>query len=434
MTPDVLLPVSYFLNSFVFLAFGSMLCSIIGMNLLFPHRHSLVLCWVYAIAKAALGAVMDVMEVFHLGGVMVDVVWSLAALTSIVVFIVLYYTWEGPFFRIWIGALYNSIIALIALIMSLLAVNTLFGFGVSINRLQPFGVYTIAITCLMLALFMLFIRALRPVGRAITDQPIANEGALMVACYSLSVVASVTNIRMDGESEIYVAVVQALLFLLVGLALVGYLWRRQWRRSRQLARRRAVISSYEDAVCSQAAFLESSRDMLDGLAGRIMHVEAGNVRGELNVHLETLRETSNRLRFGTYSDNAMLDVALLSFEEKFRAMGYGVLYEVSPLASADVRVVLSALALLEWTSQLCVPGAGGDESAGPSDAPLSRSMEFRAFRKANQLMFEAKVPVSMGRRVSRRALAGRLPDGTRVVMVSRAGYVLTAGIAVGVNR
>jgi hypothetical protein len=219
------------------------------------------------------------------------------------------------------------------------------------------------------------------------------------------------------------------LLLLPALAVfVAFEWQRVRKEHAYLARSKAIMAQCDEALRSQSSFLTGSRAMLDGLRARITHVQSEGQREDLQRHLDELLAVCNRLRFGTYSDNPALDVVLLSYEQRFTEAGVRVDYQISPLNCNGEHVALNAQALLEWALQGYLRSDDA-KNRMPRQDGLGPQLKFRAFRRANQLLFEVLLSTGNGYMPYVRS-SDRLPVSGTVVSEWRKDGMLGARLLV----
>ncbi|MBE6470889.1 MAG: hypothetical protein E7000_04175 [Coriobacteriaceae bacterium] len=378
---------SVFLNSMCLLT-GGIACAYIAMSTFFAKRHSPHLFFVYFILKMFAVAAVDTMRWFSLGDTMACIVGEIAiAAFGLLVIAVTYYTWDGSLVKIGLMGILVDFIAGFAMVGAVLASNAMFGKGLVVQYAGYLHPATAVAGCLMVAFFLALLQITKPLGRSFVGRSFKHEAVLLCFVFANIVFAAtsrVWGIQHDAVSNFTGPFV--LTFLCAPLAVGYFVLRVREARKRRiyLARAQYLMSACDDAVRRQSLFLEKSRTTLDGLAARIDRVEGAAEREDLRRYLDGLQSICDSLRFGTYSDNPVLDTVLLSYEEKFKAMGADVSFRVSPLATTSERVAIAAQELLEWAVRR-MPSTCGERT--------SRTVRFRAFRRANAVFLELNAPL-----------------------------------------
>ncbi|MDO4401217.1 MAG: hypothetical protein Q4D27_09775 [Coriobacteriia bacterium] len=389
MPVDPLAFASVFLNSFCALC-GGIACAFLCMKSLFKQRHSLAIFFGFFFVKMSAQSVFDAMRWFGLGGDWPDTLGHalVLVLAGIIIFIN-WYVWESSLLKVGVAGVFADALSAFPMVFSLALVNLLRGEGPFVTYIGPFGPWSLVRPLLMVGAFWILLRLVLPLLRRFVNHDFKYERLwLILFCLFMAFDMSTQLPNVDDSLNVVYSpsYFSAILMLPIGL-LVYVLAKRRMARKRgeRLARTRALMAACDDALRDQSAFLESSRKTLDEVANRIDELQADGVRDDLARYLNGMRATCDRLRFGTYSDNPALDVVLVNYEERFREAGVTVNYRISPLACAGEQPALSAQALLEWALHM----HAGEEPVG-----------LRAFRRANQVLFEIRVPARRARKLS----------------------------------
>ncbi|MDO4401045.1 MAG: hypothetical protein Q4D27_08885 [Coriobacteriia bacterium] len=408
MNGDALMLAGVFLNSFLFLM-SSFACAFMAMEAVFPRRRGLGVFVGYFLIKAIAVSTFDMLHWAGMdGGAVPAAEQGVMAIIGVAVLVVLYHTWDSSPLKLWVMALIMDVIAGLSKSCSLALCQIGFGLPFDLGYIGPFNPVSVLAPVFAAGFFWVLLQLMKPLARSIVTFEFKHERlwlALFIVlfaamqCWQLMTLGSIflTNFAMVYTlGTVMIPLVAA--FVAVRLHMAGV-------RSRRLERSRAIMAACDDALRAQSAQMDESRALLDDIAARIGRLEAGAEREGLARYLEELHATCNRLRFGTYSDNPALDVVLANYEERFRAFGVRVEYRVTPLACAGGQAALAAQTLLEWAY-----GALGDGAIRASS-----TLGFRAFRRANQLCFEIRVPLASAGKQPRPKLRGSLlPAGTIV--------------------
>ena len=381
MPVDPLAFASVFLNSFCTLC-GGITCAFLCMRALFEQRHSLVLFFGFFFVKMSLLATFDAMRWFELGGDWPDTLGQalIMVLAGIIIFIN-WYVWDSSLLKVGVAGVFADALSAFPMVFSLALVNMLRGEGAFVTYIGPFSLWSLVRPLLMVGAFWVLLRLVLPLLKRFVNHDFKYERLwLLLFCLFMAFDMSTQLPNVDDSLNVVYSPSYFSVIIMLPLGLGVYVFVRQRmarKRGERLARTRALMAVCDDALCNQSAFLEASRKTLDEVANRIDDLKAGGVRDDLARYLDEMRVTCDRLRFGTFSDNPALDVVLVNYEERFRAAGVLVSYRISPLACAGEQPALSAQALLEWALQM----HAGKEPVG-----------LRAFRRANQVLFEVRVP------------------------------------------
>lgn len=439
MTVDPLAFASVFLNSFCLLC-GGIACAFICMETVFERKHAPYLFFAFFAAKMGLIAVSDAMTWFDVRTEWLPTIGSASAVANAFAFFITYYCWKASLFKIGFAGFFADMVSALCMAPTLVAVNSVTGGEPLLSYIGEFGLDSLARPIIMVALFWMALRIAGPILRRLMAHEFKDERPLLfIFCLYLAYVVSTQVSNIDEAYNAVLTPTYQLVFFVLPVAVLLVAARQHIARMRMqhLIRVRDLVAECDDALREQAAFLEQSRDVLDNMAARIERLEAGGARDDLARYLDRLREVCERLRFGTYSDNPALDVVLVAYEERFREQGLQVSYTVSPLANAGEQPALAAQALLEWALLACTarkPRTRGGERAtdAKGQAKSAPGVELRAFRRANRLLFEAKVGGSSfgWAWVLRKRLESHVPAGCSIVALERADERLVARMLV----
>ena len=398
MPVDSLAFANVLFNSLIFLSSG-IVCAFLMMDTFFDRRHAPVLFFAYFLLKMLVVALFDALSFFGISGQDLQTFGEvLIALFGAGAYLMVYYTWDAGVAKLGLISIATDLLAGLAMVL----VVSFFSWACDVDAFQYIGYIdflTFAQPVLIVATFLVLMQLLKPVFRAIAQHDFKHEWAFTVLIFS--------NILFGATSRITVGRDEALWFFAGPLALAVCVlpvlilfmsseWRRVRRQREYLARSKAIMAACDAELRSQSFFLENSRAMLDGLRKRIEQVEVGGARDDLRVHLHALLSTCDRLRFGTYSDIPALDVVLLDYEKRFEGLGLRAKYRIAPLDSDGERVALAAQALLDWAYRVCVRSARIADKRNRT-FEVAPTVDFRVFRRVNQLFFEARVSVGGGR-------------------------------------
>ncbi|MDO4401047.1 MAG: hypothetical protein Q4D27_08895 [Coriobacteriia bacterium] len=382
MAIDPLAFASVLLNSFCMLC-GGIACAYLCMHAVFEKRHALYLFFGYFVMKMLLISACDAMRWFGVGGDWPDTTGQLIiSVVNVLVYFLNWYTWKTSLLKAGIAGIFADIISVFPMVFAMAIVNIALGAGPSVSYIGTFGIWSLARPLLMVGIFWVLLQFAMPLLKRFVLASFKHERFwLFLFSLYLAYVFSTQIPNVDSSFNAVYSPTYLLILLVLPAVLAYVLVQRHTERKRgeRLAHARALMAECDDALRAQSAFLDGSRRTLDELARRIECLQEGGARGDLACYLGDLRAACDRLRFGTYSDNPALDVVLVSYEERFRAAGVAVRYRISPLSCAGEGSALSAQALLEWALQ-----------AHEGESPV----DLRAFRRANQVLIEARVPVA----------------------------------------
>lgn len=396
---------SVFLNSMCLLA-GGIACAYLSMNTFFARRHAPYLFFAYFVLKMFAVATADTMRWFSLGDATTYLICEIIiAMFGVLVITVTYYTWDGSLAKVGLMGMLTDFIAGFAMVGAVLVSNVVFGVGPVLEYAGKLHPASAVSGCLMVVFFLLLLQIAKPLGRAIVNYSFKYERLVLIFVFAnivFSAVSRVSGVQDDTLADFTGPYMMMLFCVPLVIAFIVIRLHEERKRKLYLARCRYLMSACDDAIRSQSLFLEKSRDVLDGLAERIDRVESDATRKDLRRYLDDLQSVCDSLRFGTYSDNPVLDTVLMRYEEIFKAMGMGISFRVSPLSTASERVAIAAQELLEWAARL-VSSADGVNG--------SHEVQFRAFRRANKIFLELSAPrehpsVSHQSWLARRLLSG----------------------------
>ena len=374
---------SVFLNSMCLLA-GGIACAYISMNTFFAKRHAPYLFFAYFVLKMFSVAAVDTMRWFSLGDATANLIGEIViAVFGVLVIAVTYYTWDGSLAKVGLMGMLTDFVAGFAMVGAVFVSNTAFGREPILEYAGYLHPATVVSGCLMVAFFLLLLQVVKPLGRSLVKYSFKHEGLVLCFIFVNIVVSAVSRVSgfQDDTLADFTGPFMMMLFcvpLVIGF--VALRLHEERKRQLYLARCRYLMSACDDAVRNQSLFLERSRDVLDGLAARIDRVENDAERKDLRRYLDGLQSICDSLRFGTYSDNPVLDTVLMRYEEKFKAMGAHITFRVSPLSTTGEQVAIAAQELLEWAARLV------------SSADDVHEVQFRAFRRANRVFLELSTP------------------------------------------
>ena len=404
---------SVFLNSMCLLV-GGIACAYLSMSTFFVRRHSLYLFFGYFLLKMFTVAATDTVRWFHSDAVMLIAVGEvLVAFFGVTVIAVTYYTWDGSLAKVGLMGILTDFIASFALMGAVAFSNTVFGTGPVLEYVGYLHPAAAISGCLMVVFFIPLLQIAKPLGRSIVNYSFKHEGPVLFFVFGNIVFSAVTRLSgfRDGLLSDFTSPFLVMCFCVPLLVAYLMLRAREARRRRlYLARSRSLMSACNDAIRSQSEFLERSRDTLDSLALRIERIENDVVRDDFRRYLDGLQSICDSLRFGTYSDNPVLDTVLIRYEDRFKSAGVKVSYRISPLATSGQQVAIAAQELLDWAVRLMSSAANVDGAY---------EVQFRAFRRANQLFLELGVPQGHPAVTRRRWRARRLLSGATVVRAQR---------------
>ena len=409
MPVDSLAFANVLFNSLIFLSAG-IACAFLMMDALFERRHSPVLFFAYFFVKMLVVALFDALSFFGINGQELQAFGEiLIALFGVVAYLVLYYTWDSGIVKLGLISIAADLLTGLAMVLSVSIFSLVDGVG-ALQYVGYINTLTFVRPVLIVATFVVLVQFLNPVFRAIVQHDFRHEWVFAVLIFVNILFGATSRITIGCDETLWLfAGPLALSAFVLPVLLVFMLseWRRVRRQREYLSNSRAIMAACDAELHSQSLFLEKSRAMLDGLHMRIEQVESGGVRDDLRGHLDALLSTCDRLRFGTYSDIPALDVVLLDYEKRFDELGLRVKYRISPLDSDGERVALAAQALLDWAYRVCVRSAHASSMRNRTVA-AAPTVDFRAFRRVNQLFLEARVSLGDGRVPYMRA-SDRLP-------------------------
>ena len=377
---------SVFLNSMCFLSAG-IVCAYLAMSAFFRKRHSLWLFFGVIVLKATLVALFDTICWFNWDNEAIRLaLWIAISILGVSMIPANYHTWETSLANVGFIGIITDLIAGIAMSVSMLLVNTASGQGSTLGYVGYMQVSTALMALLAVGLFTLFLQAVKPIGRYLVAHTFKYEKLILIIVVMSIVPTSALRFSGIEDSLLGGFAVPLLAAFSCAPVIAAYTLVRLRETKKQqayLARSLALMSACDDAMRSQAQFLADSRDVLDDLATRIECIGNAPEREGLRRYLDDMRAVCDSLRFGTYSDNPLLDTVLQHYEESFDAAGVRIDYRVSPLVAQGERVALVAQELLNWAIRTVEPR---DSSGCP------QTVLFRAFRKANRLFVEVCVP------------------------------------------
>ena len=386
MSVTVLDFASVFLNSLCFLGSG-MVCAYLAMSMFFRQRHSLWPFFTVLTLKMALVSLFDALCWFGWNGDPVPFIFAaVISVLGIAMFPVNYYSWETSFVNVGLVGIIADLISGMAMSGAMFIVSAVLGLEPGLNYVGTLQASTVLVALLSVGLFFLLLQLAKPFGHYVVTHTFKHERVILfVVIMSIALTSAFrfagpqNDLLMSFTGPIFAAF--ACVPVIAAYILVHL--RDAKRQQAYLVRSWALMSACDEAMRSQADFLANSRGVLDGMAARIEHVENASEREGFRRYLDDIRSTCDLLRFGTYSDNPLLDTVLQHYEKSFSEAGVQVDYRVSPLDAPGEQVALAAQELLAWALRTVAPG----ESAGSA-----RTVRFRAFRKANRLFLEVSVP------------------------------------------
>ena len=378
--------VSVVLNSMCFLCSG-MACAYLAMSTFFRRRHSLWLFFTVLTLRMALVALFDVLCWFGWNGDPVPFIFAVViAVLGVAMFPVNYYSWDTSFLNIGVVGSIADLTSGMAMFGTMFIVNAILGLGPGFNYVGTLQVSTVLVALLWVGLFFLLLQLAKPFGHFVVTHAFKYERVIIFAIIMGIAISSASRFA-EPQNDILVSfaatIVAAFAFVSALAVYILVRLRDVKRQQAYLVRSWALMSACDEAMRIQADFLASSRDVLDGMAARIEHVDNAFEREGFRQYLDDMRSTCDSLRFGTYSDNPLLDTVLQHYEKSFSEVGVQVDYRVSPLDAPGEQVALAAQELLAWALRTVAP----DESTS-----IARTVRFRAFRKANRLFLEVNVP------------------------------------------
>lgn len=409
---------SAFLNSVFFMLVGAVVVYV-GMSYMFPKRRSARVFIAYMLLKGLLWSLYDASYVLGTIGELEQLFQVVGTpLLGVLSYVVLYYTWEGDFYKIGLGGFILDIITSVSMTPVFLLADKLFPPLAPLDYRGGLGLATLFRCGGMAALNLLFLYIAKPLFRWFGSYEFVHKNVWQVVVIASIVLATLPRMTSDLQVARPILVV----FVLAGFLLVpfgAYMISRirvERKRKALLENETRLVEEYVSSIRKQLPFLEESAAQLDVIAAKAAHLKRGVEDEGLKTRVRQLSDLCDRLRYGMYSDTPALDMVLTANAKEFEEAGMQVEYHVSPLGNDANRAALLSQAILSWTLDSCkATKRQGASSIGASQArDIDRGnkpwIEYKIIREGDQLAFILNAPSNRRRRFPKRLLAERAPS------------------------
>ena len=395
-----------FVNNLIVIYAGAV-CVFLGLNRFFPLRSGKTWpFWGFFLVKCSLWASFDASSFLGIGGGVLQACWVVVvAVLSIATYAILYAVWESSVLKVGLVSVLVDSLGGFTTVVAMATSNLLFTGEVAFEYVGYLGPRTFATAACQIAIFLPLFKVLSPICRFICDFKFKRERAWTVILMTILVLVASTKTKgiEDSVDAYFMTAILAIMFVAPHVLWRGHMARRQ---RMILARTKALTQAYDDSLRNQVEFLAKSKQLLDELASRMDAAGHDVDSAAMAEHLKSLRKTCDTLRYGTYSDNPALDVMLVSWEERFRALGVSVEYRIAPMVKSGAQAAFIVQVLFEWVFREC---ADSSTSKGRR-SPAPDKLVLRVFRSANQLLVDFRLSAWTGRRFPRTWVVERMPS------------------------
>jgi len=414
---------SAFLNSAFFMIVGAVVVYV-GMSYMFPKRRLAHVFVAYMLIKGLLWSLYDASYVLGTAGALEQLFQVVGTpILGALSYVVLYYTWEGDFYKIGLGGFILDIITSASMTPVFLLADQLFPPLAPLDYRGGLGLATLFRCGGMAALNLLFLSIAKPLFRWFGSYEFVHKNAWQVVV--IASIALATLPRMASGVQVARPVLVALAF--AGFLLIPF-GAYMVSRVRAERKRKALLESevklaeeYVISIRKQLPLLEESAAQLNVVAEEVARVKRGVEDESLEDQVMKLSTVCNQLRYGVYSDSPVLDVTLVASARDFEEMGMRVEYHIAPLGDQAVRAAMVSQTMLSWALDSCKAarrqdtrpfGVSHAETAGKNG---DAQVEFRIIREGDQLAFVLNAPSNRRRNLPKRLLVERVPAFDGVV-------------------